>query len=205
MTVKNPVLSAKLSNTNADQFPEILKLYVPPPAKILDMTYGTGVFWRAVDPRGYTIIFNDIEPKRGHTSFDLAALPVEWASSFDCCILDPPYKLTGTKYVGDQYKNRSRGRTYVWDLYRDGIKEAARVLLPGGVLIVKCMDQVALHKQNWLHIFVYEQAQKLGLTGVDLFILVRKSIRPQPHNTQKHAWKNHSFAWVFQNGGPPRI
>lgn len=194
------ILTAKVG-INADLFPDILKLYVPEGSWVLDMTYGTGVFWKQVDMSLYTLVANDIDPARGEFSYDLADLPEDWTDKADTVILDPPYKLTGTKHKKDHYGNESRGRNRAWGLYEDGIREAVRVLKKGGMLIVKCMDQVALHKQNWMHIFVYEQAMKHKMIAIDLFVLVRTHARPQPHKYQIHGRKNHSFFWVFRNGG----
>lgn len=195
------ILTAKLG-TNADLFPDILELYVPEGSKILDMTYGTGVFWKNVgsceNPYPYDLVTNDLDPDRGEYSYDLRRLPIMWLDTFDAVILDPPYKLTGTKYQGDQYGNPSSGYKSAWGLYADGIGEADQALKKGGVLIVKCMDQVCLHKQNWMHVFVYEQALEHGMIAEDLFILMRSRARPQPHKHQVHGRKNHSFFWVFR-------
>ena len=213
------VLTARMCASNAEQFPDILKLYIPPPAKVLDMTWGNGVFWKnegchrclgqpsevTFEDHAHYVWANDLDPEKGDHHHDFQSLPLEWSQQFDAAILDPPYKLTGTKYQGDQYGNRSRGRNVVWDFYRNGIIEAKRVLRPGGILIVKCMDQVSLHKQNWVHIFVYEEALADGFRADDLFVMTKKNARWQPHKIQRHAAKNHSFFWVFANGGPPRI
>jgi len=130
-----PILTAKVGD-NSDLFPDILALYMPPPALILDMTYGRGVFWKKVErdfdvlyisnnaeldrPRTvheeqYAVVANDIDPQRGAFSYDFRELPEEWAGRFDAVVLDPPYQhVGGVESMKDsmdkRYKNKARGR-----------------------------------------------------------------------------------------------
>ena len=216
-----PILTAKVCTSNAEQFPEILSLWMPPPARVLDLTWGRGVFWKNVDhfreaainpthtpghygrewmQHDYVVWANDIDPEKGDYHYDFGNLPKEWAKEFDVVVFDPPYKLTGTQNKRDtQYGNKSGGYRLVDDSYWRGLIEARGILRPGGIAIVKCMDQVVSGKNEWMHIFVYRIAtESLGMDAEDLFILVRKAGRKQPHKKQVHANKNHSFWWVFR-------
>ncbi len=131
-----PILTAKVGD-NSDQFPDVLALYVPPPALVLDMTYGRGVFWRKVknvefgidpynknyfdwlrssDYDGYTLFANDIDPDQGTFSFDFRELPLEWTEQFDAVVLDPPYLYQGgietlKDSIDRGYKNKERSRS----------------------------------------------------------------------------------------------
>lgn len=192
-----PILTAK-KGTNADLFPDILELYAPPGARVLDMTFGNGVFWKNVGPRNYELVKNDIDPHRGDCSYDFRDLPKGWSAIFDAVVFDPPYKMTGATQGDDRYGNKSNGYLTVKDAYKSGIDEAHRVLKQDGILIVKCMDSVAFHKQHWIHVDVFVRAIALGMVGEDLFVMVRSSARTQPHKNQVHGWKNHSFFWVFR-------
>ena len=192
-----PILTAKIG-TNGDQFPDILELYAPKHAHILDMTYGEGVFWKKVNLANCSLITNDLY-KPADTHHDFTLLPSEWYNTFDVVVFDPPYKLTGTVQRPDQYGNKSGGYKLPDDVYWRGMIEAMLVLKIGGILIVKCMDQVVSGKNEWMHIRIYDLAtSSLGFFPEDLFIMVRPNATPQPHETQKHAWKNHSFWWVFR-------
>ena len=194
-----PILTAKVG-TNADQFPDILAMYVPPPAKILDMTYGKGVFWKNFieDGSGYWVQRNDIDPDKGDCHYDFRDLPESWTGKFDAAVFDPPYKLTGTIQRPDQYGNKDGGWAKVGENYWQGIGQAYKVLRKEGILIVKCMDQVVSGKQAWLHLHVFDCADYYDMIAEDLFVMMRPNATPQPHETQKHAWKNHSFWWVFR-------
>ena len=85
-----------------------------------------------------------------------------------------------------------------------GLKEAWRVLRPGGIAWVKCCDDVVASKQRWSHLEILQIAEKIGFVAVDLFILHRTAEAVVQHRRQLHARKNHSFLWVFKKGSRPR-
>ena len=202
-----PTYTARTGN-NADQFPDILNIYIPIEGKVLDMTYGKGVFWKRAG--GYNIYANDIDPERGDYSYDFRSFPPSWGL-FDAVILDPPYmeghRTSGRKSeikqaMDDNYKVFSSDIKSVEDifnkLYCPGMKEAHRLLDSTGILVVKCQDQVDGGRNKWIHIWIYEEACRLGFLVEDLFVMVRSSLPTMRHTFQLHARKNHSFWWVFR-------
>ena len=202
-----PVLTAK-KGTNADLFPDILRLYLDDGAEILDMTYGTGVFWRQIPDDKYTVARNDIDPGRGDTHYDFRALPAAWNESYDAVILDPPYLYTGgfrtlRDSIDRGYRNRERARSgihgvaAVHQMYAQAYIEAYRILKKGGFLIVKCMDQVMSGKQTWMHLEMQRLAEILGFKNQDLFVMVMNGTPTMRHDIQKHARRNHSYFLVL--------
>jgi len=224
-----PILTAKVGD-NSDLFPDILALYVPPPALILDMTYGRGVFWKKVErdfdvlyisnndeldrPRTahdeqYAVVANDIDPQRGVFSYDFCCLPEEWAGRFDAVVLDPPYMYHSStshkKSIDRGYANNERvamgihGVGPVHAMYFRGMMEARRVLVPNGVLVIKCQDQIMSGKQYRQHISLWAWAvSELGFIDEDMFVLVSKTTPTMRHKYQLHARKNHSYFLVFR-------
>ena len=83
--------------------------------------------------------------------------------------------------------------------YRDALKEAYRVLKPGGVLIFKCQDKTSSGKQFFSHCFIWQAAIDAGFYPLDLFILLAKSrlVADWQRTNQKHARKYCCFFWVF--------
>jgi tRNA G10 N-methylase Trm11 len=209
VSTNNLILSAHIG-TNEQLFPAVLELYVPEGARVADVTYGHGVFWRRVDKKKYLLLKSDILD-----GIDCRNLPYE-ARSLDCVVLDPPYMHTpgGTAHVGHQnfesyYKNNITGngteKKYheaVLDLYFSAGKEAFRILKKGGILIVKCQDEVCANKQRLTHIELTNEYIKYGFLVEDLFVLVRNG-RPGVSRMlkQKHARKNHSYFMVFRRNG----
>jgi tRNA G10 N-methylase Trm11 len=202
-----PVLTAK-KGTNADLFPDIMRLYVADGADVLDMTYGNGVFWRQIPDDRYNVTKNDIEDGRGSTSHDFRELPSDWDENFDTVILDPPYLYTGgfrtlRDSIDRGYRNRERARSgihgvaAVHQMYAQAYIEAYRVLKKGGFLIVKCMDQVMSGKQTWMHTEMQRLAEILGFKNKDLFVMVMNGTPTMRHNIQKHARRNHSYFLVL--------
>lgn len=84
--------------------------------------------------------------------------------------------------------------------YIDSMQEFHRLLKPGGVLIFKCQDKISSGKQYMSHVFIANEAVKLGFYPKDLFILLAKN-RLTPDwqvKNQKNARKYHSYFWVFE-------
>jgi hypothetical protein len=202
------VFSAHLG-TNDEVFPEVLKLYVPPGSKVADITFGQGVFWKKVPAGAYNLHRSDL--KQG---IDCRALPYE-AASFDCVVFDPPYMHTpgGTAHQNHQnfelyYLNNgaSSEKKYheaVLDLYFLGCAEAHRVLRPGGILIVKCQDEVCANKQRLTHVEIINELADSGFVIEDLFVVLRRN-KPGVSRVLKqvHARKNHSYFLVFRKPTP---
>ena len=206
----NVVVSAHVAG-NADVFPQVLSLHVPPGGRIADVTYGKGVFWRNVDQSKYRLMTTDID-----TGVDCRDLPYR-TRSVDCVVLDPPYMegfyrrhkdhlAGGGTYDAfrQHYSNGQRtagGPKYhaaVLDLYFRAGREAHRVLTDNGVLIVKCQDEVSANRQNLTHVEIINEYEQIGFYTKDLFVVVRQN-RPGVSRLKKqvHARKNHSYFLVF--------
>jgi hypothetical protein len=208
------VLSAYTAN-NADVFPYILELHVPDGARIADVTYGNGVFWRNVDTEKY-----DFHPSDIASGIDCRSLPYE-DCSLDVLVLDPPYmegffrrqndhKAGGGTHSafrsyysnGDEMPVGPKWHAAVTDLYFKAGDEAFRVLKKDGVLIVKCQDEVSANRQWLTHVEIIQEYEKKGFYTKDLFVVMRTN-KPgiSRLKQQVHARKNHSYFLVFIKHG----
>jgi len=210
-------LSAYLGD-NAEVFPKVLDLHVPKGARIADVTYGLGVFWRNVDLGEYNLVPSDIK-----TGTDCRSLPY-CAGSFDCVVLDPPYMEglyrntnehlagSGTHGAfriaysnGQETKSGPKWHDAVLDMYYRTGAEAYRVLRQEGILIVKCQDEVSANTQRLTHVEIINHYAQLGFYVKDLFVVMRTN---SPCITrlkkQVHARKNHSYFLVFVKTSYPR-
>jgi hypothetical protein len=205
------VLMSAFVSGNADVFPQILKLHVREGSKIADVTYGKGVFWKKVDLTKYQLVPSDIA-----SGVDCRALPYE-TSSFDALVLDPPYMegLLRTnkshkagsgsfsafrEYYsnGDEINNGPKWHAAVSDLYYKAGVEGKRVLKAGGVMIVKCQDEVSANRQWLTHVEIINYYEKLGFYAKDIFVIVRTNKAGMTRVIkQQHARKNHSYFLVF--------
>ena len=129
-------------------------------------------------------------------------------ASIGCMMFDPPFLATkGPSLTANHNGNIINKRFGVYptekdlhSFYVDSLKEAYRVLHPGGILIFKCQDKVSSGKQYMSHVFIANQAVKNGFYPKDLFILLAKNriIANWQINNQKNSRKYHSYFWVFK-------
>ena len=204
------ILSAHIAG-NAEVFRQVLDLHVIPGSIVADVTWGKGVFWKEVPEDRYVVHASDIQ-----TGVDCRKLPYK-NDSHDCVVLDPPYmeglfRRTGNHLAGagnySAFRNHySDGKTTttgpryhaaVLDLYFRASKEAHRVLRNGGILIVKCQDEVSANQQRLTHVEIINELNRIGFYAKDLFVVVRRN-KPAVSRilAQEHARKNHSYFIVF--------
>jgi len=186
---------------NADLVHEVSQMYLKPGNKIADVTYGKGVFWKKISLSDYDFSPSDLLTCPD-TAYDFRKLPYE-DSYFDCVVLDPPYcHNPGRMIVNANYKNAetTKGMYHkdIIQLYRDGMKEAYRVLKEYGFLWIKCKDEVESSYQRWSHIEIYNHAIDLGYFAKDLFVMTQISKPMVQHKKQQHARKNHSYLFIFK-------
>lgn len=153
-----PVVTAHNRGGNAALIEQVCRLYTPPGARIADVTHSTGRFW-ARKPPGIAVIGSDIAPHDGLSLVcDCRRLPYAPAS-FDVVVLDLPYVHSpGTRNphayapTTTRYNNVTTAGLYnadIMELYRAGMAEAFRVLVPdGGMCWVKCKDEVEREVQR---------------------------------------------------------
>jgi hypothetical protein len=193
-----------VTGSNADLIKEVCSLYLKNTDNVADITFGRGAFWKKVKVRH--LHESDINHKTH--KFDFASLPYG-DSMFDHVVFDPPYVHTpGKRFQKDNmYKNSAthlaeksteKYHKAVTQRYRVGICEAARIVKTGGLVWVKCQDEVCSGLQWWTHIEVYNEARKVGLYARDLFVLHQKNRPTVQHKRQLHARKNHSYLWIFE-------
>ena len=168
----------------------------------LDPTYSQGNFYKN---------FPELEPEK---KFDLLpksklikksnanSLPLA-SSSIRSIMFDPPF-IVGHSDGSQKGKIAKRFHSFrtIGDLlkwYSECLTEFNRILKPKGVLIFKCQDTISGNRQYFSHVYIMNEAEKLGFYAKDLFVLLAKT-RMIGHNQhiQKHARKYHSYFLVFE-------
>lgn len=196
---KTPPVLTCVEGNNADLFPVALGMYVSLGARVADVTYGRGVFWRNVPEGSYDLVASDLQD-----GVDFTRLPYE-ANSFDAVVFDPPYMNGGgnvKESVERCYKTSGADNggnmchENVVALYLAGILEARRVLRRKGVLFIKCQPAVADHQQKMTHVQLMTVLPMIGFRIEDEFILKQTVTPLMRHATQQHARKNHSYLLV---------
>jgi hypothetical protein len=171
---------------------------------VLDVTYGRGKWWTRYRPAN--LIAHDLSVD----GVDFCQLPELDDIIVGAVCFDPPYITTGNRETStkqDLYERYGLGAMKGWragrDLMEQGMKECARVLAPGGYLLVKCMDYVESAGKAWNYVHVVKTGEGLGLVLHDRFIHA-SGPGPQPTlnrdgspRRQVHAREVASFLCVF--------
>lgn len=185
----------------------ILDLHVKNKKIDCDPTYSVGNFYKntGIEEPKYKF---DIYPKVDEVEFgDSRNLPLE-NCSIDCMMFDPPFlATTGKSLENDDNNNAINKRFGVYPsekelhkFYIDSLNESYRILKDRGILIFKCQDKISSGKQYLSHVFIINEAVRIGFYPKDLFILLAKSrlVADWQVQNQKNARKYHSYFIVFE-------
>ena len=194
------VLAATSWKSNADLIADVARLgYLN--GRVLDCTYGMGVFWRNWQPSD--LIACDLDPEKSPIGYavNFCDLPFD-NRSFDTVVLDAPYKLNGnpTGWIDDFHRRYGTHIPTSWQdrhqLIVDGLIECARVTRR--YVLLKCMDQVCSGQKRWQTYEFTTAAITEGLRLVDRFDML-VTVRPQPPGRrQVHTHGNYSTLLVFE-------
>lgn len=184
----------------------ILRLHVKQHTFDADVTYARGAFWRHIPPPRLKF---DVAPQApGIVRADMRALPLA-SASLHSLVCDPPFVIRPhigvspnghkkTSWMGARYGAYPSAAAYV-QLYKDTLREFARVLEPRGVAVVKIQDVVSSKKRFNAHYEIMRAAQDAGFDCDDTFILVSDHVMLTPCvETQQHARQVHSYFLVFK-------
>lgn len=201
-----------VSYDQAEIIKNILHLHVPGKKIDIDPTYSKGNFYKntGIDEPLYKF---DINPEDGVMYGDCRKIPLP-DESVCCEMFDPPFLAATGKSLKDNssniYSNKITKRfgTYsnekeLHQFYIDSLKESYRILKNKGILIFKCQDKVSSGKQYLSHVFIINEAVKLGFYPKDLFVLLSKNriIADWQIKNQKNARKYHCYFLVFEKNG----
>lgn len=178
----------------------ILELYCPDGFEI-DVTYNKGSFYKKgvpkprlkldLHPQSPDVYQNDITKK---------FLGTELAQNI---VFDPPFlcgKSTGKNtYIMNERYSSFHSLQELKEMYSKALVNIHAYLKKKGILIVKCQDTVNGGQNHFNHIFVHDEAIKLGFEAIDLFISInRNPIVSKSQKRQLHSRKNHSYFFVFR-------
>ena len=145
----------------------------------------------------YTITQDD-----GEAGIDCLDMPYK-DNSMRVVVNDIPYGGTGGKGSRNPtvtgYGNAvlgSRSWKVILQMHKDAVKEAYRVLVPGGLVIVKSQDQIEAGRQHRITYEIIKYGEGIGFIDEDLFYVVSKSLPMLRHKHQLHGRKNISSFWV---------
>lgn len=194
------ILGATRWPNNAELIADVARLgYIRETDTVLDPTYGRGNWWKTFTPN--KLVAHDIKLD----GVDFRALP-EADGSVDVVAFDPPYIAQGGRtsstmqtFLGRYGLHESpQTRDGLHDLMCGGIAEAHRVLRPGGILLVKCMNYVNGGRYRLTAYDLLSDALTVGFRCIDEFVHLRTP-GPQPtRDRQHHARRNYSHLFILR-------
>jgi SAM-dependent methyltransferase len=218
-TRDQPVIFSAHRGDNADLIRDAMVLHVTPGAKIADVTFNSGKFWKKTNLAQYDFHRSDLyyasdDPAVQILRADFRDLPYK-NDDFDAIVFDPPYRISASVRpldCDDNYGNNStaihEGATTYPSLlarYEQGAREAFRVLRPGGKFFVKCQDVVTGNKLRLTPVDIHDRLTSLGFQLADKFVLLSNGVRPRAETgTQRHARRSDSTLLVFLKPRRPR-
>lgn len=217
-----PVLAATRWPSNAEMIEDVVRLgYIRPTDRLLDLTWGSGVWWRKYTHPGDFVANCADRDKKGFlkspagdaevisADFRDTGLP---ADHFDVVAFDPPYVSKGGRATSTipkflaAYGLRDAASTpealHAYNV--DGLLEARRVVKPGGYVLVKVMNYISsAHLQPAAH-WMRDTALEEGFKLVEDWVHVGDP-GPQPKKNingterrQVHARNNYSVLLILQ-------
>lgn len=195
------ILSA-ISGNNAELLESVAALWISPTDRVVDVTYGNGVFWKNLP--NIKVEGTDL----GIDGTDCRSLPYE-DESVDVLVFDPPYQPVHGQPdrsfgVGRSYRLNSETPlqtiSQVMNLYQEGLNEASRVVRKGGRVLVKTQDLTYNHRLHLAHLDVLQRMVVAGFDLADMFVLLNRSRMPQPTKRQQRAHRAHSYLLVGVKG-----
>ena len=196
-----------ISYDQSEIIKNILELHVKSKKINCDPTYSIGNFYKNTGIKIPKYRY-DINPQVEGVKFgDSRNLPLK-DCSIECEMFDPPFlATTGQSLIKNDESNIInkrfgvyRSEKQLYQFYIDSLKEAYRILKDKGILIFKCQDKISSGKQYLSHVFIINEAIKIGFYPKDLFILLAKNrlVADWQVKNQKNARKFHSYFIVFE-------
>lgn len=168
------MLSVLLGET-PDLMKQVADFYFPHGARVLDVSFGNGVLVQRLE----NVTGVDIDPgSAAHVTADSCDLPFD-DESFDAAIFDPPYLYGRTRKGLHDRPTWSDERSYnatTGDFHKRAqgtAEELERVLVPGGIAVVKVADARLNGRLVLNHSMVIDAFYEAGLPLRDLLIYVR--------------------------------
>jgi hypothetical protein len=192
----------------------LLGLHAVREPRIIDTTYGHGVFWRGLPYRPTRLDVRDL-PGVDHVAAWSDLPQLFGPASFDVVVWDPIHvsdigasSVMGQRYAADAAPVRGPD---INALYEPFLESARQVLAPeSGICIVKLADQVHGQRQRLHFVDLVIVARALNWTVCDYDVAVRPStIVDSKWIRELHVRKSWAFWVVLRNGprceGPGRM
>lgn len=197
-----PIYACEDWTTNAALIATVHELgYINDTDTVLDMTYGRGGWWQLYRPAHLTGHDLDLD------GVDSTRL-LEADGSIDVICIDPPYIETsperaehlnrGTDFL-DRYGLDDGPEDFpaMWTLIAAFLREAARVVKPGGVVLIKSMNYQSGRRFRPVTMMIAIYAEALGL-DIDDELIHRRNPGPGTWDSQNVARRNTSTLLVLR-------
>lgn len=198
-------LTAPIKSVDRDQtaiLSGILRLYCDnSPTFDCDLTTSVGAFYKYGIPRPAHCFDKYPVDDTVRQLSEAETLP---DNSFSSIVIDLPFivdEYVNSKEIQSMMQRRFTHFNSNEELYQVNqymLALAFRLLKKDSVLVMKTQDYWYKGKQEWVALYVIEEARKLGFELLDQFLLVAKSKLLKQSYRQRCARKMHSYFLVFR-------
>lgn len=180
------MLKALYQTRSSDVIRDIFALHFPGERFVLDLTHGTGRFWRGWDLQaaGITLMSNDLYHLASFNYDLLGDVPLI-SKGWSVVVLDPPFTAGGSAATAMTAYGASRGQAGgpqditgdIWALYDAGLAHAARLACDGIIVKAQNVTHWGKHYRTVSH--VEARLHSLGwYVDDDAYLFPAR--RPQP-------------------------
>lgn len=199
------ITSVFTDRSSAPVIEAIFALHFPDTKRVLDMTYGKGVFWKW--DYQFELLGVDVAHAEGGLQADSRHLTMLDDNTFDVAVIDPPFMHGASPggYSGgvklDDYYSRLPSQHDVLSLYEALANEAHRLVTQG--MIIKCKDIIESGKyipmEQWL-ITDLDDNRDWRLIDKAVYVPPMTLAKDPRWGKQKHFRRQESYFLVFKRG-----
>ena len=200
-------LIKSISYSQDEILKNIIKLYNDGEPFQVDPCYSRGGFYKTIEKPQFCF---DIEPQFDFVKkCDCQHLPFG-DDTVESIIFDPPFLATKGSSLKENKNNNHINKRFgvypteqeLFKMYRNSLSEFHRILIDGGLLVIKCQDKVSSSRQYLSHVAITNFCNELGFYCEDIFILLAKNrlVADWQIKNQKRSRKFHCYFMVFRKG-----
>lgn len=162
-----------------------------------DLTFSVGKMWKGLHIPKYCF---DLKPELPFVKqLDESRL---YEDFFQSCILDlpfiiHPYPKEANAIICNRF-DAFNSEQELLETNTSMLRLALQILKNKAICVVKTQDTCHAGRQIWTHVYIMNEAEKIGFKIEDIFICLAKNMLVNQNNKARHARKQHCYFIVLR-------